>query len=139
MLRTDFEGRGLMTEAAHGLLSHAFGAGGLHRIAAFADVENVGSQQVLARLGFRHEGTVRHMPATRSAAGATIMPTGCWKGNCVADDSEPGSAGLRGDGNGTGGIRRAVRRRMAFSPASASPRRWRRRWQSPGGSGPRAS
>ncbi len=61
MLRTDFEGSGLMTEAAQGLLSHAFSAGGLHRIVAYADVENVGSQQVLARLGFRHEGTARHM------------------------------------------------------------------------------
>ncbi len=61
MLRTDFEGSGLMTEAALGLLSYAFGAGGLHRIVAYADVENVGSQKVLTRLGFRHEGTARHM------------------------------------------------------------------------------
>ena len=61
MLRTDFEGSGLMTEAAQYLLSYAFGAGGLHRVTAYADVENVGSQKVLARLGFRHEGTARHM------------------------------------------------------------------------------
>ena len=61
MLRTDFEGGGLMTEAAQSLLSHAFSAGGLHRIVAYADVENVGSQRVLTRLGFRHEGTARHM------------------------------------------------------------------------------
>lgn len=61
MLRTDFEGRGLMTEAAHGLLSYAFGSGGLHRVAAFTDVENVPSHHVLERLGFRREGTIRHM------------------------------------------------------------------------------
>ena len=61
MLRTDFEGKGLMTEAAQGLLAHAFGAGGLHRIAAYADVENVASQNVLKRVGFRHEGTMRHL------------------------------------------------------------------------------
>lgn len=61
MLRTDFEGRGLMTEAAHGLLAHTFGAGGLHRVTAFADVENIASQNVLKRLGFRHEGTMRDM------------------------------------------------------------------------------
>ena len=59
MLREDFEGRGLMTEAAYGLLSHAFGPGGLHRIDAYADVENKPSRQVLERLGFRREGTVR--------------------------------------------------------------------------------
>ena len=61
MMRTDFEGSGLMTEAALALLSYALGAGGLHRITAYADVENVGSQKVLTRLGFRHEGTARHM------------------------------------------------------------------------------
>ena len=61
MLRTDFEGSGLMTEAAQVFLSHALGAGGLHRVTAYADVENVGSQKVLTRLGFRHEGTARHM------------------------------------------------------------------------------
>jgi RimJ/RimL family protein N-acetyltransferase len=61
MLRTDCEGDGLMSEAAHGLLSYAFGAGGLHRAVAYADVDNRASQHVLARLGFRHEGTMRHM------------------------------------------------------------------------------
>ena len=61
MLRQDFEGRGLMTEAAYALLSHALGPGGLHRIAAYADVENAPSHHVLERLGFRREGTVRDM------------------------------------------------------------------------------
>lgn len=61
MLRTDAEGNGVMTEAAHGLLAQAFTSGHLHRITAFADCENIKSQRVLARLGFQREGLVRHM------------------------------------------------------------------------------
>lgn len=61
MLRTDAEGNGVMTEAAHGLLSQAFAQAHLHRITAFADCENVKSQAVLSRLGFQREGVVRHM------------------------------------------------------------------------------
>ena len=61
MLRTDAEGNGIMTEAAHGLLTHAFGPGRLHRVTAFVDCENERSRRVLARLGFQQEGTVRHM------------------------------------------------------------------------------
>ncbi len=60
MLRMDFEGRGLMTEACRAVLSHAFGAGGLHRVSAYADAENCASHQVLERIGFRREGAVRH-------------------------------------------------------------------------------
>lgn len=61
MLRTDAEGSGVMTEAARGLLTHAFGPGRLHRVAAYADCENERSRRVLARLGFQPEGIVRHM------------------------------------------------------------------------------
>lgn len=61
MLRTDFEGDGLMAEAGHALLAQAFAAGGLHRVVAYVDVENEASRHVLAHLGFRHEGTMRHM------------------------------------------------------------------------------
>lgn len=61
MLRTDAEGSGIMTEAARGMLAHAFGPGHLHRVAAYADCENERSQRVLARLGFQPEGVVRHM------------------------------------------------------------------------------
>lgn len=61
MLRTDAEGSGIMTEAAHGLLMQAFGPGRLHRITAFADCENEQSQRLLTRLGFQQEGRVRHM------------------------------------------------------------------------------
>ncbi len=61
MLRTDAQSNGVMTEAARGLLSHAFGPGRLHRISAYADCDNERSQRVLARLGFQKEGLVRHM------------------------------------------------------------------------------
>jgi len=61
MLRTDFEGQGLMTEAARALLAHTLGPGGLHRIAAYADEENTASQRLLRRLGFQQEGTVRQV------------------------------------------------------------------------------
>ncbi len=74
MLREDFEGNGLMTEAAHALLSYALGRGGLHRVFAYADVENEGSQQVLERLGFQREGTVRHM---------VCHPEGGWRDHHV--------------------------------------------------------
>ena len=61
MLRTDAEGNGIMTEAARGLLAHAFNEGHLHRVTAYADCENERSQRVLTRLGFQREGIVRHM------------------------------------------------------------------------------
>ncbi len=60
MLRTEYEGQGVMTEALRGLLPKAFGTDGLHRVTAYVDTENVASQRVLDRLGFQREGTVRH-------------------------------------------------------------------------------
>lgn len=60
MLRTEYEGQGVMTEALRGLLSQTFGQDGLHRVTAYVDTENVASQRVLERLGFQREGTVRH-------------------------------------------------------------------------------
>ncbi len=60
MLRSEYEGQGVMTEALRGLLSQIFGPDGLHRVTAYVDTENVASQRVLERLGFQREGTVRH-------------------------------------------------------------------------------
>lgn len=60
MLRTEYEGQGVMTEALRGLLSQTFDPDGLHRVTAYVDTENVASQRVLERLGFQREGTVRH-------------------------------------------------------------------------------
>ena len=74
MLRTDFEGRGLMTESCRAVLGHAFGPGGLHRISAYADAENCASHQVLERMGFRREGTVRH---------AACHPERGWRDHCA--------------------------------------------------------
>ncbi len=60
MLRTEYEGQGVMTEAVRALLAQTLGPNGLHRITAYVDTENVASQRVLERLGFQREGTVRH-------------------------------------------------------------------------------
>ncbi len=53
-------GRGLASEAATAVLTHGFEALRLERVVATARVENVGSQRVLEKLGFRREGTLRH-------------------------------------------------------------------------------
>ena len=60
MLRTEYEGQGVMTEAVRALLAQTLGPNGLHRITAYVDTENVASQHVLERLGFQREGTMRH-------------------------------------------------------------------------------
>ena len=54
-LRTDRQGRGFATEAV-GTLIDALFAGGLHRVAATLDPDNVASAMLLERLGFRYEG-----------------------------------------------------------------------------------
>lgn len=53
------EGRGLMREALEGLLAHAFGPMGLHRVMANHRPENGRSAALLARLGFEREGFAR--------------------------------------------------------------------------------
>jgi len=55
-----FEGRGYVTEAAGRLVDFAFDELGLNRLCAFHMVRNEGSARVLARLGFRQEGLLRH-------------------------------------------------------------------------------
>lgn len=52
-------GKGLMREAAQALIATGFEALGLRRIEAFADPRNVGSDRLLRRLGFAHEGLLR--------------------------------------------------------------------------------
>jgi RimJ/RimL family protein N-acetyltransferase len=52
-------GRGIATECVGAVLEHAYGAMGLHRVAAEVDAENHASRRVLDRLGFRLEGIRR--------------------------------------------------------------------------------
>ncbi len=52
-------GRGIATECVGAMLEHAYGAMGLHRVAAEVDVENHTSRRLLDRLGFRLEGIRR--------------------------------------------------------------------------------
>lgn len=58
-LAEDAEGHGLMTAAVAALLRHGFRTLKLNRIEIRAGVRNRRSRAVAARLGFRHEGTLR--------------------------------------------------------------------------------
>lgn len=53
-LHSDFTGRGLMTRAVRGMLALGFESLGFNRIDLYADVENLASQAVAERTGFKH-------------------------------------------------------------------------------------
>ncbi|MEV7600552.1 GNAT family protein [Kitasatospora sp. NPDC089797] len=59
VLGSRVRGLGYAGEAAGLLCGLAFGALGLHRLAASVDADNTASARVLTRLGFRAEGRVR--------------------------------------------------------------------------------
>jgi RimJ/RimL family protein N-acetyltransferase len=59
-LLPEHRGEGYATETVELVLAHAFDTLGLERVAAWAVDFNDGSQAVLERLGFTHEGTTRH-------------------------------------------------------------------------------
>jgi ribosomal-protein-alanine N-acetyltransferase len=50
------QGQGYATEAAQAVLDFGHTEGGLHRISATCDPENVGSARVLEKIGMRREG-----------------------------------------------------------------------------------
>ncbi|MEU5143275.1 GNAT family protein [Streptomyces sp. NPDC021139] len=52
-------GHGYATEAAHALLTWAFGTLDLNRVQAEADTRNAASARVLEKIGFVREGTLR--------------------------------------------------------------------------------
>ena len=58
-LSTPFQRKGLMPVALRQFVDELFGRTRLHRLEARTAVENVASQRVLERLGFRREGTLR--------------------------------------------------------------------------------
>jgi len=58
-LSSGYQRRGLMVEALNLLLADIFFRTCIERIEARCSIENVGSQKVLTKLGFRREGTLR--------------------------------------------------------------------------------
>jgi ribosomal-protein-alanine N-acetyltransferase len=52
----EHQGRGLMTEAVRAATTFAFHVAGLHRLQAAVMPRNLGSQRVLEKAGYRHEG-----------------------------------------------------------------------------------
>lgn len=54
-----FWGRGLMVEACAAVVDHGFDTLGFHRVVASTRAENVASQRVLEKAGFRREGLRR--------------------------------------------------------------------------------
>jgi ribosomal-protein-serine acetyltransferase len=58
-IRSDRAGRGLTTEGGEALVAFGFEMVGLYRIELRAGVENLASQRVAEKLGFRREGALR--------------------------------------------------------------------------------
>ena len=56
----EFEGRGLVIRACRTLIDHAFGAMELDWLVIHTKTENVRSRAVAERLGFQHDGYLRH-------------------------------------------------------------------------------
>jgi [ribosomal protein S5]-alanine N-acetyltransferase len=72
-LHVDWWGRGFMTEAARAVVAFGFESMKLHRIWAMADVENVGSWQVMERIGMRREGLLVHEKCIRGEWRDTLL------------------------------------------------------------------
>ncbi len=58
-LHPAYQGQGLMTEALSAVVAYGFAGLGLHRIEANPLAANLPSQNLLRRLGFTYEGTLR--------------------------------------------------------------------------------
>jgi RimJ/RimL family protein N-acetyltransferase len=59
LIAPEAQGRGYATEAARAVLDFGLTEGGLHRITATCDPENVGSNRVLEKIGMSREGHLR--------------------------------------------------------------------------------
>ena len=58
-IATKYSGRGIVTEAACGVLTYAFETVELHKICAKHDVENPASGRIMQKLGMRQEGYMK--------------------------------------------------------------------------------
>ena len=59
-LRQDLQGRGIMTRCVEAIITMLFVEVGLHRVTIRAATPNAPSRGIPERLGFTHEGTMRH-------------------------------------------------------------------------------
>ena len=55
MILPEYEGKGYVTEAVKAMLNYAFNSVGFHSVDAVIDPDNVGSEKVLLKNGFRKE------------------------------------------------------------------------------------
>jgi [ribosomal protein S5]-alanine N-acetyltransferase len=58
-LLPDFWGQGIMKEAMPLICDYGFDKLGLHRIEGFVEAENTNCKKAMAKLDFRHEGTMK--------------------------------------------------------------------------------
>src|SRR5690606_30630392 len=66
-LAADATGRGLATRAARAYVDHCFGPWALERVSIRVATGNARSRAVAERLGFTHEGTLRHQERVAGA------------------------------------------------------------------------
>jgi ribosomal-protein-serine acetyltransferase len=66
-LAADATGRGLATRAARAYVDHCFGTWRLERVSIRIATGNAPSRRVAQRLGFTHEGTLRHQERVAGA------------------------------------------------------------------------
>jgi RimJ/RimL family protein N-acetyltransferase len=82
-IRTDRAGRGYTTEAARAATGFGFGTLGLYRMELRAGVDNLASQRVAEKLGFRREGRLRRgCPGGQGAYD-------CYLYGLLAEDDQP--------------------------------------------------
>jgi RimJ/RimL family protein N-acetyltransferase len=75
----DHWGRGFATDAARTMLRFAFTDLALHRVSAAIGPENLASVAVVKRLGFTHEGRIRHH----------VFTNGAWRDSLLYSILEP--------------------------------------------------
>jgi len=68
----DTEGRGVVTKACRAILDRAFKEMGLERVDIRAEPQNTRSRRVPERLGFKEEGTLRHVVHWPGPAGRFV-------------------------------------------------------------------
>jgi RimJ/RimL family protein N-acetyltransferase len=86
----DYWGRGYATEAARAVLGEAFGPLGMTRLVAITREANLGSRNVLRKLGFRMEG-VRHVWGAEQLY--FVLERERWDGAAPSPDVSAGAGG----------------------------------------------